>query len=132
MKRLRSIVRATIEYLDSVLDDLEESWEPFGLIPPALQVVPAWVWPLRLAPVPAENGTGKIQISWTQSPRALYYEVFRRAQGVDQDFIFVDCLTETQLVLENLPLNTPIRIRIVPVNLAGAGFGAEEEMALEA
>jgi hypothetical protein len=132
MKRLRGMVRETIDYLDSVLDDLEESWEPFGLIPPALQVVPAWVWPLKLAPLPAENGSGKIQISWGQSPRALYYEVFRRTQGIDQDFIFVDCLTETQLILENLPVKTPIRIRVVPVNLAGAGFGAEEEMALEA
>jgi len=131
MKRLRKMIRGIVEHLDTILDDTEESWDPFGLIPPALQLVPDWVWPLRLKPLPLEEGAGKLHITWNEVPRALYYEVFRRSKGIDKDFIFVDSLTSTELILSDLPVNTPIAIRVVPINLAGAGMWVQDEIALE-
>ena len=131
MKRLRKMIRGIVDHLDTILDDTEESWDPFGLIPPALQLVPDWVWPLRLKPLPPEEGAGKLHVTWNEAPRALYYEVFRRSKGIDPDFIFVDSLVNTELVLSDLPVNTPITIRVVPINLAGAGMAVQDEIALQ-
>jgi hypothetical protein len=130
MKHLRKMMREVVAHLDTILDNVEESWEPFGLVPPSLQLPPGGIWPLNLVPLPTEDGSGKLQVTWGQAPRALYYEVFLQTGGGPKEFQFVDSIAATELVLENLPVNTRIRVWVVPVNLAGQGLGMEKEVAL--
>jgi len=130
MKHLRSLLRTIVNHLETVLDDTEDDWQPFGLIPPALQMVPDWAWPLNLRPLPVEEGPGKLHIAWSEAPRALYYEVFRRRKGIDSEFTFIDSVAGTELTLFDQPVGTPIAIRVIPVNLAGAGAWVQGEVDL--
>lgn len=127
---LRKIIRGVIDALAEVLPDDAAAWDQFGLNPPSHYEVPSPPCFLRLCPLPAENGAGKLHILWSESPRAEYYYVYRRTRETGNSFQFVDLVRGTNLTLSDLPLETPIQIRIVAANPWGLGLGVEGEVAL--
>lgn len=127
---LRKIIRGVIDALTEVLPEDASAWDSFGLNPPSHYEVPSPPCFLRLCPLPGENGTGKLQIIWSESARAEYYYVYRRTRETGNCFQFVDLVRGTNLTMNDLPLATPIQIRIVAANPWGLGLGVEGEVAL--
>ena len=59
------------------------------------------------------------KIDWDPSPRAGYYQFWKRVVGVDEKLVEVANMTETSFAFTDLPGNSQVEVAIVAVNTGG-------------
>ena len=113
--QLRSRIRWVINELDQHLDPLSSLWTAFGLNKPGAQATPD-------APedvVATLIGPTAVALKWSGAARAEYYRVFKKVQGVDEDFVAVGSPADLDFTIEGLPANATIEIQITAINNGG-------------
>jgi hypothetical protein len=58
------------------------------------------------------------------------YRVFRRIEGQDEDFVSVDTVSESEMVVRGLAADARVAIRVIAANAAGESPSIEEVLAL--
>jgi hypothetical protein len=53
------------------------------------------------------------------SPRGEKYRPFKKVDGIDADFVALDLTSETQILLENLPAKSTLRVKLIASTDAG-------------
>jgi len=129
-KTLRKRMSGCIAELKQLLPGDDPLWSAFGLNPPKAAQVPVKPQNLRVRTVTGANGSSDLILNWSDSPGAERYRVFRQIEGVDETFVPVETVAETEAVLPGIPGDARVRIRVSAANDAGESAGAEEEVAL--
>jgi len=112
---LRNAMSGLVNELGSILPDDSGLWYYFGLVPPAGSEkpgVPDGVTLHQVGPTSAAAG-------WAASPRGEKYRPFKKVEGVDKDFVALDLTSETQVLLENLPVKATVHFQVTAYNAAG-------------
>jgi hypothetical protein len=128
--QLRKRLRGAISELGQILDKGDSRWLAFGLNRPSAATVPVRPETLALRPVPGLNNTADLLVDWAESPGAERYRVFRRIEGQDDDFVSVDTVSESEMVVRGLPADARVAIRVIAANAAGESPSIEEVLAL--
>ena len=119
--QLRKRVRDTIKELGMKLGPLDPRWTAFGLnMPGAMQMpdVPQQVVAVLI-------GNNAVAVKWAAAPRAEYYRVWKKVNGVDQELIAVGSPNDRDFTIEGLPANSTVEIAISAVNSGGETITSE-------
>ncbi len=120
-KKLRKRIRGLIEELNQTIDELDDRWLAFGLNKPGAQQTPDLVTDV----VAMLIGPTAVALKWDTTARAEYYHVFKRVQGVDEDYVLVGSPADLDFTIENLPSGKQIDIVVSAVNNGGEGQRSE-------
>ncbi len=112
---LRERMTAIISELKIKLDGLDNRWTAFGLNKPGALESPDEVEGVQATLI----GPTAAALKWDAAARAEYYHVFKRVQGVDQDYVLVGSPADLDFTIENLPTNATIEIQVSAVNNGG-------------
>ncbi len=115
--KLRRRLRGLIEELYQNIDPLDQRWKAFGLNLPGAQETPDIVENVEAILI----GPNAAALKWDNTARAEYYHVFKRVQGIDEDYILVGSPADLDFTLENLPSGKQIDIIVAAVNNGGEG-----------
>lgn len=111
---LRKRMRGLIDELGQLLPDDSPLWLAFGLHRPADPEVPD----APDAPVLTATSSGQVLADWMDEARALRYRVWKQVMGVDDHFIAVATVLDSDATL-TLPPGATVRIRITATNDTG-------------
>ena len=119
-EKARRLLRGLIEDLKQAIDPLDERWVEFGLNRPGAKQIPD---------VP-ENVTAVLQgnnvtLHWGATPRAEYFRVWKKVNGVDEELLVVGTRAELDFALAGLPSNSTILFGISAVNNGGESAVSE-------
>jgi hypothetical protein len=112
---LRIRMRGLIHELGQLLEDNDPLWLAFGLNLPGATNLPDTADSLVLTAGPA----GTVLADWSDTSRATRYRVFKQIVGVDNAFVFVMNVTDSDCTLSGLPSGSTVRVRIIAANDAG-------------
>ena len=113
--RLFKRLRATIEELNLLIGPLDPRWNTFGFNMPGADETPDTPEDL----VATLIGPTAVALKWSGAARAEYYRVFKKVQGVDEDFVAVGSPADLDFTIEGLPANATIEIQITAINNGG-------------
>lgn len=120
-EKLRTRLRGLIGELETLLDALDARWLAFGLKRPGAPDAPDAPENTRVTAL----GGRKLRVQCDPTPRADYFQVWKKVAGVDADFVLADSPHEPDVILEDLPLNAVVEIKMRGVNETDPGpFGA--------
>ena len=119
--QLRKRLRDTIKELGMKLGPLDPRWKAFGLNMPGAQETPDA--PQNIVAVLIGNNA--VAVKWARAPRAEYYRVWKKVNGVDQEMIVVGAPGDTDFTIEGLPGNSTVEIAISAVNNGGESILSE-------
>ena len=114
-KELQSVLRQLVRELGLAMGPLDERWIAFGLNKPGAKATPDA--PENVTATLNSNNT--IAVKWPRAPRARYYRVSKKVDGVDQELIAVGSPTDANFTIEGLPANATIEIAVSAVNDSG-------------
>lgn len=112
---LETRMRGLINELSQRLPDTDPRWYAFGLNAPGDAATPGI--PDGLVLTPGTGGT--LYADWADSRRGSGYHVWRLVVGVDNAFVKVATVTDSNATLTNQPLGKLIKIQITAYNAAG-------------
>ena len=115
MKQLRRRMRFLYRELRQLLPANDPRWVEFGFNIPAAASTPAAPENLTITQ-PAEDES---ELTWKRSSTATHYRVYRQVEGTDDDYVYLESVTETSLRLSSSPPATRERFRVTAVNTAG-------------
>jgi len=121
---LRSRMSGLVQELGQpgLLDEDDDRWYAFGLVPPAGVERPG------IAPddlVLRKAGPGVVIAGWSATPRAHRYRVFAKVEGRDVDFRQIDVDDDLGHTFEGLPTTGTLSVYIVATNPAGDSPASE-------
>ncbi len=120
-EQLRARMSSLIGELKIRMDGLDQRWKAFGLnLPDALET-PDGVEHVIATLI----GPTAVALKWDPTARAEYYHVFKRVQGVDEDYVLVGSPADLDFTIEDLPSNKQIDIVVSAVNNGGEGERSE-------
>ena len=114
-------LRGLLAELTDELDPLDARWKAFGFNMPGADEIPDAMGPV----VATLIGPTAVALKWAATGRAAYYRVFKRVQGVDEDYVLVGSPADLDFTIENLPPNATVDIVIAAVNNGGEGDRSE-------
>ena len=120
-EKLRKGLRGLIDELTDELDPLDPRWLAFGFNMPGADETPDT--PANL--VATLIGPTAVALKWDASARAAYYRVFKKVQGLDEDFVAVGSPADLDFTLEGVPANATVQIQICAVNTGGESQRSE-------
>ena len=112
---LRRRMRGLIDELTELLAADDPLWYAFGLVPPALLDTPDATDTIEIT----GGAPGSLFVNWPDASRATSYFVEIQIVGVDADFHRVRTVSESEVLLTDLPTGATVRIRIISVNAEG-------------
>jgi len=119
-EKLRTRLRGLIGELELLIDPLDARWLAFGLKRPGAPDSPDAPENTRVTAL----GGLKLRVQCDSTPRADYFQVWKKVVGVDADFVLADSPHEPDVILENLPLGAVVEIKMRGVNETDPGpFG---------
>ncbi len=110
-----------ISELGTVLEPLDARWLSFGLNKPGALETPDTVTDV----VATLIGPTAAALKWTTTARAEFYHVWKRVEGVDEDYVLVGSPADLDFTIENLPTNARIDVCVSAVNNGGEGPRSE-------
>ncbi len=114
---LRKGLRDLCNELAVLLDPLDARWLSFGFNKPGADETPDEVESV----VATLIGPTAVALKWAASARAAFYHVWKRVQGVDEDYVLIGSPADLDFTLENLPTNATVDIAVSAVNTGGEG-----------
>jgi len=120
-KALERGLRVLLSELHLTLDPLDSRWVSFGFNKPGAKSTPAV--PTNVSTVAV--GPNGIGVKWEASPRAEYYRVWMKVDGVDQEPKPVGSPADLDFTIENPPVGSVIEISISAVNSGGESARSE-------
>ena len=120
-EKARRLLRGLIEDLKQAIDPLDERWVEFGLNRPGAKQIPAV--PENVTAVLQGNNT--VALHWGATPRAEYFRVWKKVNGVDEELLVVGTRAELDFALAGLPSNSTILFGISAVNNGGESAVSE-------
>ena len=118
---LRNKLVMLTDELSLLLDPLDPRWTAFGFNMPGADETPDAVGTV----VATLIGPTAVALKWETTARAVYYHVWKRVQGVDEDYILVGSPADLDFTIENLPSGKQIDIVVSAVNNGGEGQRSE-------
>ena len=118
---LKKRMSDVIAELKMKLDGLDARWNAFGLNKPDALETPDGVESVTATLI----GATAVAVKWGNTPRAQYYHVFKRVQGVDEDYVLVGSPADIDFTIENLPTGKQIDIVVSAVNNGGESQRSE-------
>ncbi len=112
---LRNRMRGLIAEVGQLISDSDPRWYGFGLNAPADPNTPGIRDGLVLTPGTA----GVIYTEWADSRRANRYRVWKKVTGVDNSFIALATVTDSDATLTGLPSGATVQIQVTAANDAG-------------
>ena len=110
-KRLRGLIAE----LKMRLDPADGRWLAFGFNMPAAKETPDT--PENITAVQIDSNKGAV--NWDRAPRAEYYHVRLKVNGVDEEPRLVGSPRDPNFMLEELPANATIELGISAINSGG-------------
>ncbi len=120
-KQLSKRLSDLIQELHMRLDGLDQRWKAFGFNMPDAFETPDSVEHVTATLI----GPTAAALKWDSTARAQYYHVFKRVQGVDEDYVLVGSPADLDFTIENLPSGKQIDIVVSAVNNGGEGQRSE-------
>ena len=112
---LRRAIRGLIDELADLIDPLDPRWLSFGLNMPGADERPDV--PEKVRAVLIGNAAGIVK--WDVTPRALYYRLWKKVIGVDQDPVNVGSPADANFTLQEIPPNATVELAVSAVNNGG-------------
>jgi len=120
-KILRKRIRHLVKELAQILDPNDVLWLDFGLkIPGAKQTPPA---PENVTVLPITDTS--MAVKWERTPRAEYYRVRTKVEGIDTELKWIGSPTDPAFTLEEIPADKAVEISIAAVNRTGESVWSE-------
>ena len=113
--QLRKRLSDTIKELGMKMGPLDPRWKAFGLNMPGAKATPAV--PQNVTAVLIGNNA--VAVKWNGAPRAEYYRVWKKVNGVDQEMVVAGSAADLDFTIEHLPANATVEIAISAVNPTG-------------
>ena len=132
VKALRVRARGVMHELKEKVGGSDECWRILGLNAPDSRATPKAPRKLKVERKAGESGGSDVLVAWQPAVRASSYRVFRKVEGVDEEFVAMDDVATTNLVLHNQPVDKVVSIRVKGLNEAGEGPAAESQALLAA
>ncbi len=101
--------------LSQLLGPLDPRWLEFGFNMPGAYESPEAPENLASQLITASS----FALTWDAAPRADYYRVWKRVQGVDDDFVAIGSPVDADFTIQDLPANATIEIAVSAVNNGG-------------
>jgi hypothetical protein len=112
---LRSRLSGLMSELGQLLDDNNPLWLAFGLNLPGATDLPDAADGLVLTAGPA----GTVLADWSDASRATRYRVFKQVVGVDNAFVQVNTVNDSDCTLSGLPTGKTVKVQVISANDAG-------------
>ena len=112
---LRTRMTGLISELRQLLSDTDPLWLAFGLNEPGAPALPEAADGLVLT----AGGAGIVLAHWTAAARALHYRIYKWVVTVDNDFVNLGLVDDTQHSFTGLPSGKTVKIRVIATNNAG-------------
>ncbi len=111
LRRLRGLRNE----LGQILGPLDPLWKAFGFNLPGADQKPDEVEGITATLLDPATAA----LKWEASARAEYYRVWKRVQGIDEEYVAVGTPADLDFTIEGLPANSTIEIQISAVNNGG-------------
>ena len=113
--QLKRRLRGLVKELEDLIGPNDPRWLSFGLNLPGAHQTPD---------VPEEVTVELVQpdaaaVKWKRAPRAEYYHVFMKVEGVDEDFVRIGSPIDPSFIIRSLPANATVHIAISALNDGG-------------
>ena len=112
---LTTRLRGLAKELGQLLGSLDPRWLTFGFNLPGAQQTPDVPQNVTVVLV----GPNAAAVRWVAAPRAEYYRVWIKVNGVDQELRSVGSPADLDFTIEELPTNSTIEIAVSAVNNGG-------------
>ncbi len=112
---MKRCIANVVKELTLRLDPLDPRWLRFGLNIPGADETPD----TPEAPTATLIGPTAMALKWTAAARAVYYHVYKKVVGVDEDFVLAGSPADLDFTIEGLPANATVEIQISAVNSGG-------------
>lgn len=119
LEAVRKRLRGLIDELHLLLSDSDPLWYAFGLNAPADPSTPSAPDGLHFQ----LNGT-TAYMEWADSRRAERYRIWKQTDGVDEGFVSVGTVWESDYIYSDLPAGKVTRIQVTAINAAGESQGS--------
>ncbi len=116
-KRISSVYRE----LGNHLEPLDRRWLKFGFVMPGADETPEMPTELKATLI----GPTAVALKWVAAQRAVYYRVYKKVTGVDQDYVAVGSPADLDFTIEGLPAGATVEIQITAVNTGGESSRTE-------
>jgi hypothetical protein len=116
-ERLRNLSRELMQFLS----DTDPRWLEFGFNVPADDETPDVPEDLVVLP----GSSGHLVAHWPASARADRYRLFKQVVNVDQDFVYVDTITDTSKDMNTFTPGAHVKVRVTAVNEAGESLPSD-------
>jgi hypothetical protein len=121
LKKLRNCGRGLLAELKTLLAGDDARWRAFGFNPPSAVGLPAVPEGLEVIGSMPQHLFAK----WESAALALRYRLYRQVVGVDEDFVPVKTVTETESDLNTFTSGQVVRVGVTAVNDAGESLMSE-------
>ena len=118
---VKGLIVELIQELTMKLDPLDGKWLQFGLNRPGAVQTPDV--PQNITAVLIGNSA--VAVKWAGAPRAKYYRVWKKVNGLDEELIAVGNPSDVDFTVEGLPANSTIEIAVSAVNDGGESVTSE-------
>jgi len=113
-KALRRRLRGTAEELNRLIGPVDDRWTAFGFNKPGLKQTPPV--PTKLSAVLVGSG---LSLKWEKAPRAEYYRIWLKVNGVDQELLPVGSPADPNFTIESVPVQSVVEVAVSAVNNGG-------------
>ena len=118
---LRTNTRGLIDVLATKLDPMSPLWDAFGLNRPGADVTPE----APAAPALSKVAGGNVLAQVPPVPTATYFRWFIQLVGIDPDYRFIGRTDDPTKVIDDLPANGTLKVKVEAANEAGPGTASE-------
>ena len=113
--KLRKRLRGVMDEMKQFLDPFDPRWTAFGFNKPGASATPD---------VPEEVTVELVQpdaaaVEWKPAPRAEYYHLSMKVEGVDEEFVRVGRPKDPNFTIQPLPANATVHVAISAINDGG-------------